>query len=137
MPLKKTLSDLADEARRRVPEVDADELAEMLSNEEAARPVVIDVREPDERRRGFVPGSVHIPRGVLERDVEKLAFGGRASDADLARPVVLYCGGGSRSLLAADSLREMGFAAVHSLAGGFKAWGEAGRAVEVERAPRV
>lgn len=131
MALKKTLADLANEARRHVPEVDADELAGMLNASD--RPIVIDVREPDERRRGHVPGSIGIPRGVLERDIEKLAFGGRASDADLAKPIVLYCGGGSRSLLAGDSLRQMGFTSVQSLAGGFKAWGETALPVDVER----
>ena len=129
MPLKKTLADLADEARRHVPEIDVDELR--IDRDDA---IVIDVREPDERARGSIPGSIHLARGVLERDLEKRAFGGKASDRDLARPIVCYCGGGSRSLLAAKSLRDMGFTDVVSLRGGFKAWGDAGFDIAHDRA---
>lgn len=141
MALKKNLSDLAREARERgVAEVDVDELARMMAGgdtggepEAGGGALVIDIREADERRRGFIPGSVAIPRGVLERDVEKRALGGTASDADLARPIVCYCGGGSRSLLACDALRQMGFTDVHSLEGGFRAWGDSGRPVDIDR----
>ena len=131
VPLKQTLRDLANNVRKHVPELDHDELAALMSERKDA--VVIDSREPDERARGFIPGSVGIPRGVLERDIEKLGFGGTVSDADLARPVVCYCQGGSRSLLAADSLRQMGFTNVLSLEGGFGAWGESGKPVEIAR----
>ena len=130
MPLNKNLRDLATEARERgVDEVDAEELPEMLGDEQA--PLVIDVREADERSRGYIPGSVGIPRGILERDIEKKALGGQASDEDLARPIVCYCGGGSRSLLAAERLEQMGFKNVASLEGGFKAWAETIGAVEI------
>lgn len=133
MALKQTLKDLAQDALKRVPELDADELAAMMEAREHPRPIVIDTREPDERARGYVPGSVHIPRGVLERDIEAAAFGHAAGDEDLARPIVCYCGGGSRSALAADSLLKMGFTNVYSLEGGFKAWGESGKAVGHDR----
>ena len=134
MPLKKTLADLANEVRERgtVVEIDADELRDALADAEA--PILIDVREPEERARGHVPGSLAIPGGVLERDIEKKAFTGGAghmSDADLHRPIVLYCGGGHRSLLAGDRLVQMGFTNVQSLAGGFKAWADSGGAVAV------
>jgi rhodanese-related sulfurtransferase len=125
MPLKKTLGDLAAEARASVPEVDVDQLAE-----DFADAIVIDVREFEERARGCIPNSLHVPRGVLERDIERTAFGGAVTDQDLDRPIVCYCGGGSRSLLAAKSLRELGFKNVASLAGGFSAWRKAGRPVE-------
>ena len=128
MPLRKNLSDLANEARQRVHEIDVDELAE--ADEQT---LVIDVREPDERARGFIPNSVSIPRGVLERDIEKIAFNGRVTDEDLKRPIVCFCGGGSRSLLAARSLQEMGFADVTSLAGGFGSWGKSGKPVSIAR----
>src|SRR4051812_26144746 len=97
MALKKNLTDLANEARRRVPEIDADELTAMLDSPTERRPIIIDVREPDERAKGFIPNSVAVPRGVLERDIEKRAFGGNASNADLERPIVTYCGGGVRA----------------------------------------
>lgn len=128
MPLKKTLGDLAAEAKARVHEIDVDELADEYQDA-----LVIDVREPDERARGFIPGSAHIPRGVLERDIEKIGFGGNVSNEDLSRPIVCYCGGGARSALAARSLQEMGFSEVLSLRGGFGAWGKTGRAVETGR----
>jgi len=133
MPLKQTLRDLANEARRTVDEVDVEELREMLAGSEAARPIVIDVREPDERARGHIPGDVHIPRGVLERDIEKKAFGGVVSDERLDGPVICYCGGGSRSLLAAEALKRLGFSNALSLEGGFGAWGESGAEVAVDR----
>lgn len=132
MPLKRTVADLAAEAKRRVDEIDHDELAQKMQAGEAGL-LVIDVREDAERPTGYIPGSVHIGRGVLERDIEKKGFGGMARDADLARPIVCYCRGGQRSLLAADTLKQMGFTNVVSLRGGFSAWAEAGRAVQVER----
>lgn len=132
MPLKKSLGDMARELRERgVPEVDIEELLEM--SEEESGLVVIDVREHDEHGRGAIPGAVHVSRGVLERDIEKAVFNGQASDADLDRPIVCYCGGGSRSLLSTHQLREMGFTNVHSLEGGFRAWVESGGDVDVKR----
>ncbi|MCI0364226.1 MAG: hypothetical protein L0Y44_08925 [Phycisphaerales bacterium] len=128
MPVKKTLSDLANEARARVPEIEVEDLEEDYKDA-----IVVDVREPDERARGYIAGSVHVPRGVIERDIEKAAFNGNASNDDLNRPIVCYCGGGARSLLAARSLQEMGFTHVASLRGGFGAWGRSGRPVELGR----
>ncbi len=120
MPLKRTFSDLVSESRRRNDELDVQELAERLDAGEDL--ILIDIREESELPGGFISGSLHIGRGVLERDIEKKAFGGMARDADLARPVILYCAGGNRSLLAADSLKQMGFTNVLSLTGGFRAW---------------
>ena len=132
MPFR-TLQDLVADAKRTVTEIDCDELVELLDPaNDSPDLVVIDVREADERGRGYIPGSVGISRGVLERDVAK-AFGGAVREEDLARPVVLYCGGGSRSALAAASLQAMGFRNVQSLAGGFGAWGKTGRAIEHPR----
>lgn len=129
MPLKKNLADLTSDARRRVDELDHDELAERMERKEPGL-IVIDVREDSEWAQGRIPGSIHIGRGVLERDIEKKAFGGIVRDEDLARPIVCVCRGGHRSLLAGDSLKQMGFTNVLSLFGGFTAWAGAGRAVE-------
>jgi len=131
MPLKKTAADFAADARQRVDEIDVDELAAQLKS--GAPPLLIDVREESERAMGAIPGSVHISRGVLERDIEKKGFGGPVKDADLSRPIVCHCKGGQRSLFAADTLKQMGFTNVVSLRGGFGAWAESGGAVHVER----
>lgn len=84
---------------------------------------IIDVREESEWAKGHVPGAVHVGRGVLERDIE-------AQVPDAAAELVLYCGGGSRSALAADTLQRMGYTNVWSLQGGFKSWKEAGLPTE-------
>lgn len=129
--LKRTLSDLANEARLRgVEEIDVDGLIEAMRQDPDV--VVLDIREPDERAKGAIPGSVAIPRGVLERDIEKIVFQGQGTQVDLERTVICYCGGGSRSALAAWSLMEMGFVRVRSLAGGFKAWAQEGKPVSRE-----
>jgi phage shock protein E len=108
---------LADEARSRVHEVSAHEAA-ALQRDGA---VLIDVRESEDFAREHAAGAVHLSRGVLELKIESLA-----PDADA--PIVCYCGGGSRSALAAESLGRMGYTKVSSLAGGFRAWKEAGLA---------
>lgn len=76
---------------------------------------LLDVREDREWQQGYIPGALHLARGVLERDIETLI-------PDKASPVILYCGGGYRSALAADSLQKMGYTDVRSLAGGWRAW---------------
>jgi rhodanese-related sulfurtransferase len=81
------------------------------------------VREESEWARGHLPGAVHVGKGVIERDVET-AF------PDPDTPLVLYCGGGYRSALAADALREMGYTHVESMDGGYRAWTTAGFPVE-------
>jgi molybdopterin/thiamine biosynthesis adenylyltransferase/rhodanese-related sulfurtransferase len=86
-------------------------------------PFLIDVREADEHATGIIPGAIHIPRGYLELRVEKAI-------ADRAAPVVVYCAGGTRSLLAARSLGELGYTNVRSLAGGFTGWKRNGLAWE-------
>ncbi len=129
MPLKRTLPDMAAEMRQRIPEIDCDGLAARLAE---ANPdlLVIDVREDNERAQGYIAGSIHIGRGVLERDIEKRAFGGSVSDEDLNRPIVCYCRGGQRSLLTADSLMKMGFTNVISLRGGITEWAKQGKPIE-------
>lgn len=133
MPFR-AYNDLVADAKRTVTEIDCDELAELLDPaNDAPDLVVIDVREQDERGRGHIPGCVALSRGVLERDIAKAVFGGTVREQDLGRPLVLYCAGGARSALAASALRAMGFTNVQSLAGGFGAWGQSGRAVEHPR----
>ena len=90
-----------------------------------ANPVIIlvDVREESEYARGRAAGALQIGRGILERDIEKRV-------PDRSAPIVLYCGGGFRSALAAESLTKMGYSNVVSMDGGMRAWREAGFPVD-------
>jgi rhodanese-related sulfurtransferase len=85
--------------------------------------VLVDVREESEWAAGHAPGAVHISKGVIERDVETKV-------PDKATPLVLYCGGGFRSALAADNLQRMGYTNVISMDGGWRGWTQAGLPVE-------
>ncbi len=91
--------------------------------------VLVDVREEHEWDAGHVPGAVHLGKGIIERDVE-------ATIPDPATPVVLYCGGGFRSVLVCDSLQKMGYTNCLSLDGGWRGWNERGLPV-VTPAPRA
>lgn len=112
MPLPE-FKQLVDEVKKDIREIDVAELRRMQNSGEAMS--VIDVREPDDWSNGTIPGAATIPRGVLELNIDQVT-----SDKD--SKVVLYCGGGSRSALAAYMLQRMGFRNVLSLAGGYKAW---------------
>lgn len=105
--------------RARVREVDARGLAERQARGEL---LVLDVREADEHTTGLIPGAVAVPRGLLEQRIERLA---RPS-----QPIAIYCAGGTRSALAADTLQALGYLDVVSLAGGISAWREAGLPLE-------
>jgi rhodanese-related sulfurtransferase len=127
--MRQSAQQLVTEARARIREIDALELASLR-----ARGVpVIDVREPAEFAAGHVPGAASIPRGVLEFEVDGHPAVNGLRDPALAhrdRPVVLYCRSGGRSALAAEALLRLGFSQPLSLAGGFMAWSDEGRAVE-------
>ena len=84
---------------------------------------IVDVREESEFADGHLPGATHLGKGVIERDIEK-------TFADAATPLVLYCGGGYRSALAADALQKMGYTDVTSMDGGWKGWTAAGYPTE-------
>ncbi len=84
---------------------------------------LIDVREDREFATGHAAGASHLARGVLERDIEQRV-------PDPATPLYLYCGGGYRSILAADTLQQMGYTNVHSVIGGWRGWQDAGAPVE-------
>jgi rhodanese-related sulfurtransferase len=112
---------LVDDAKSRVREIGVEQTLERVRN--GAR--LIDVREDREWRQGRAAGAEHLGRGIIERDIETAI---PEHDAEL----ILYCGGGYRSALAADNLQRMGYTNVYSLAGGWKAWNEAGAPVETE-----
>lgn len=108
---------LAEEARARVREVTVQDVKQKLDRGDAFH--LVDVREESEWAAGRLPRAVHLGRGVLERDIERKI-------PDTAAEIVLYCGGGFRSALAAESLQKMGYQNVWSMAGGFRGWREAG-----------
>lgn len=119
--MQMTMQQLVAEARSRIREISVAE----LDQHHAPDTVLIDVREPDEFAAGHIPGSLNIPRGVLEAEVSPVPEMGGATAAVLAdrdRPLCLYCRTGGRSALAADALQKMGFSRVVSLAGGYAAW---------------
>ena len=85
--------------------------------------VLVDVREESEWNTGHIPGAVHLGKGVIERDIEQKI-------PDAGKEIVLYCGGGFRSALAAENLQRMGYTNVVSMDGGWRGWKEAGYPVE-------
>ena len=116
----KTGADLIEEARGRIEEVTPAEVAAMRERGDPA--VYLDVREPNEWNLGRIPGAVFLPRGQLESKVEEVA----PRDAR----VIVYCAGGNRSALAADTMRQMGYENVASMSGGFRQWATEDREVE-------
>jgi rhodanese-related sulfurtransferase len=110
---------LVDETRPRVREVTVDE----ARARQAAGARLVDVREESEWAAGRAAGATHLGKGVIERDVE-------AAIPDRDAEVLLYCGGGFRSILAADTLQRMGYTNVASVAGGWRDWQASGAPVE-------
>ncbi len=115
--MAKTYQELMAEARDSVPEVTIDEVQAQMEN--GARPTLLDVREREEYREGHLEGSVPLPRGFLEMRIEEAV-------PDKSTPIVAYCAGGVRSLIAARTLKEMGYENVASMSGGYTAWKNAG-----------
>ena len=108
---------LVKEAKTRIKEEDFRDIKKKL---DAGEPmIVIDTREDNEWARGHIPNAVHLGKGVIERDIEKAI-------PDKDATLVLYCGGGYRSALAADNLQRMGYRNVISMDGGWRGWTEAG-----------
>ncbi len=112
---------LCEDARSRVREITAAEVKRKLDAGEKFR--FFDVREDNEWAQGHAAGAEHLGRGIIERDIEK-------TEPDKNAEIVLYCGGGFRSALAADNLQKMGYTNVLSMAGGIKAWREANYPME-------
>jgi rhodanese-related sulfurtransferase len=116
----KSAADLIAAAKSRITEVTPRQVLEM---QQAGEPLtLLDVRDQQEVNLGHIPGAVHISRGNLETKIEAQV----PRDAH----VIVYCASGNRSALAADTLRDMGYTSVASLAGGFRGWAEAGNEVE-------
>ncbi|HET7442886.1 MAG TPA: rhodanese-like domain-containing protein [Terriglobales bacterium] len=108
---------IVEEAKKRVRETNVDEVKRKLDRGEKF--LLVDVREESEFAKDHLPGAIHLGKGVIERDVEQ-----RVPDPNT--PMVLYCGGGFRSALAADNLQKMGYTNVLSMDGGIRSWREKG-----------
>jgi rhodanese-related sulfurtransferase len=104
---------LCDEIRANVAEVTTDEIAARMAKGDAFE--LVDVREESEFAAGRIKGARHLGKGVIERDIE-------AAVPDTSAEVILYCGGGFRSVLAAENLARMGYTNVKSMAGGWREW---------------
>lgn len=116
---------LVDDAKTRIEEVTPEDVKMKLEAGEDF--VLLDVREQDEWRKSHISKAEYLGRGVIERDIEE-------EYPDVDEEIILYCGGGYRSALAADSLQKMGYRNVKSLAGGFRSWIEAGYPIEKKEA---
>jgi rhodanese-related sulfurtransferase len=112
---------LVNDAKSRIREVTVAETRERMQADNGVR--LIDVREDHEWNAAHAAGAEHLSKGIIERDIE-LAV------PDKSTEVILYCGGGFRSALSADVLQQMGYRNVYSMAGGWKAWQDAGAPIE-------
>jgi rhodanese-related sulfurtransferase len=112
---------IVDDALTRVSEITPEETASKIERGDAM--LLIDTREDSEWERGRIKGAIHIGKGVIERDIEKMA-------PELDREIILYCGGGYRSALAADTLQKMGYTNVKSMAEGWRGWNDRGLPTE-------
>jgi len=108
---------IVEDARSRIREISIDEVQAKLQAGEKF--MLVDVREESEYAKDHLPGAIHLGKGIIERDIEERV-------PDPSTPMVLYCGGGFRSALAADNLQEMGFRNVLSMDGGIREWREKG-----------
>ncbi len=113
--------DIVNDAKSRVKECNVHDVKRMLDQNEEF--TLIDVREESEFAKGRLPGAVHVGKGVIERDIEKVV-------PNPETPLVLYCGGGFRSALAGDALQKMGYTNILSMDGGWSGWNAAGYPVE-------
>jgi rhodanese-related sulfurtransferase len=107
---------LVAEAKKNITEIAPEDAAHKMQNAEA---VIVDVRDKEEWDEAHIPNAIHLSRGTIELDIEE-----KVPDPNAV--VIVHCGGGGRSALAAESLQKMGYKNVRSMAGGMKAWKAAG-----------
>jgi rhodanese-related sulfurtransferase len=108
---------IVDDAKTRVRETNVDEVKNKMDR--GGKFTLVDVREESEFAKDHLPGAIHLGKGIIERDIEQ-----RVPDVDTE--IILYCGGGFRSALAADNLQKMGYTNVISMDGGIRDWREKG-----------
>ena len=112
---------VVDDAKSRIREVSVEETQARMKENAGAK--LIDVREDNEWEAAHAAGAIHLGKGIIERDIETTV-------PDKDTELILYCGGGYRSALAADVLQRMGYTNVFSMAGGWKAWKDSGAEIE-------
>ena len=115
--------ELVQDAKTRVKELTVDQVKARLDRGERFH--LVDVREESEWAKDHLPGAIHLGKGVIERDIEQRI-------PDTSADIVLYCGGGYRSALAADNLQKMGYTNVWSMDGGYRGWKEQGHPLTSE-----
>jgi rhodanese-related sulfurtransferase len=108
---------IVDDAKKRICETTVDDVKQRLDSNEQF--LLVDVREDNEWEKDHLPRAIHLGKGVIERDIEQRV-------PNFNSPIVLYCGGGFRSALAADNLGKMGYTNVISMDGGIRGWREKG-----------
>jgi rhodanese-related sulfurtransferase len=108
---------IVDDAKKRIRETNVEDVKKKMDR--SGKFVLVDVREESEFAKDHLPGAIHLGKGIIERDIE-------ARVPDLDAEIVLYCGGGFRSALAADNLQKMGYTNVISMDGGIRDWREKG-----------
>ena len=108
---------IVEDAKTRIQETNVDDVKARLDRGDKF--VLVDVREESEYAKDHLPGAIHLGKGIIERDIETRV-------PDLNTPMILYCGGGFRSALAADNLQKMGYTRVISMDGGIRDWREKG-----------
>jgi rhodanese-related sulfurtransferase len=112
---------IVNDAKSRVKETTVDEVKQTLDRGDKV--LLVDVREESEFAKDHLPGAIHLGKGVIERDIETRV-------PDVNTPMILYCGGGFRSAMAADNLQKMGYTNVISMDGGVRGWREKGYRLE-------
>jgi rhodanese-related sulfurtransferase len=122
MPELNRFQKLVADAKHRIKEIP---VAEARAQAERGEAMLIDVREESDWKEGHAKGARNLSRGIIELEIEDEV-------PDLNRPIICYCGGGSRSSLVADSLQKMGYTNVKSMAGGLRAWAAAGLPVSTD-----
>ena len=112
---------IVNDSKSRIRETNVPETKKRMDNDsgKSGNFILVDVREDNEWHRGHIPGAIHLSKGIIERDIETAV-------PDKSAEIILYCGGGFRSALAADNLQKMGYTNVLSMDGGWRGWTEAG-----------
>ena len=124
--MPKTFHELCAEIKQKVQECTVNDVMQLMSKKEKGEEdfVLIDVREDNEFKKGHIKNSIHIGKGIIERDIHHHID-------DHGKKIILYCGGGYRSVIAAESLMKMGYTNVISMDGGWKGWNNEGGETEV------